>query len=153
MTTPTMPVRAFHARLRLEHTEMDAALERLIQAFGSGDQEAARIALRDFDKLLVAHLESEEAHLLPRFRATNPVEADQLAAEHRAIRAKVDELAIGSDLHLTNLVAIRDLAELLRAHAVREDQILYRWVDRVFGDEQVVARSTQPISPALKGFS
>lgn len=148
MTTSTSPIRAFHERLRLEHDEIDGALERLLQAYGTGDQEIARTALREFDTRLTAHLQLEEELLLPEFAGVDPVEAEAIAAEHREIRAKVDELAIGSDLHLTRLPAIRDLAEILRAHAEREDDSLYRWVDRTFGDEPVRPPSDEPVRPS-----
>jgi len=142
------PIRAFHARLRVEHVEINEALERLIGAFETGDQEVARSAFRDFDQRLMAHLKMEDELLLPEFAGIDPAEAELIAADHRAIRAKIDELAIGSDLHLTRLPAIRQLAEVLRAHAQREDEVLYRWVDRSFGDQQLSPPSDEPSRPS-----
>lgn len=137
MTTPTEPIRAFHARMRAEHAEMEGALQRLLAAYESGDVEVARTAFREFDKRLSAHLQMEDDLLLPAFADFDRAEADELSAQHRAIRAKVDELVIGSDLHLTRLPAVRELAVALRTHAMREDQILYRWIDRTYGDTQI----------------
>lgn len=139
MTTP----RAIHARLLGEHAELDGALERLIEAFGSGDRDVARIALRELDERLRAHLGLEEEIFLPAFSDFDPVEAERLRDEHRAIRATVDELVIGSDLHLTRLPMIRELADRLRAHARREDAGLYRWIDQTYGDQEP-APTTQP---------
>ena len=128
MTTPA--IQAFHARLRLEHAAIDEALERLLRAYETGDQEVARTAFRDFDKHLTSHLAMEDELLLPAFADFDPDEAADIAAEHRTIRTKVDELVIGSDLHVTRLFAIRELAAALRAHAEREDRVLYRWIDQ-----------------------
>lgn len=137
-----------HARLRLEHAGIDEALERLIEAFATGDHEVARTAFRDFDVRLAAHLALEDEVLLPVFATVNAAEAATIAADHRAIRAKVDGLAIGSDLHLVKLPAIRRLAEDLRAHAEREDAILYPWVDRDFEDSQERPTSAEPLRPS-----
>ena len=149
MTTnaPTSP-RAFHARLLREHAELEAGLQRLIEAFETGDQETARTAFREFDRQLAAHVQLEDDLLLPEFAAFDPLEAEQIAAEHRAIRTVIDELVIGSDLHLARVSAIRELAEVLRAHAQREDASLYRWVDRVYGDESVSSTTEEPAPSA-----
>lgn len=135
MTTST--VRAFHARLLQEHAEIDDAIDGLIRAYESGDHEVARTAFRELDNRLMAHLAMEDDLILPAFADVDPVEAEQISLEHRAIRAKVEELVVGSDLHLTRLSAVRLLAEALRAHAKREDETLYRWIDRSYGDTQI----------------
>ena len=137
MTAPT--IRAFHARLLQEHAEIDDAIDQLLRAYESGDHEVARTAFREFDKRLMAHLAMEDDLILPAFANVDPAEAEQISSEHRAIRAKVDELVIGSDLRLTRLPAVRLLAAALRAHAKREDEILYQWIDRSYGDAQIPA--------------
>jgi len=137
-----------HARLHLEHAGIDEALERLIEAFATGDHEVARAAFRDFDVRLSAHLALEDEVLLPAFATVDIDEAAAIAADHRAIRAKVDELAIGSDLHLVKLPAIRRLAEDLRAHAEREDELLYPWAERHFDDSQELPTSAESPPPS-----
>lgn len=49
-----------------------------------------------------------------RFSKDNPKETDALRAEHCALRAVVEELGIGVDLHHTRLLAIQTLAARLR---------------------------------------
>ena len=142
MTTETTPMRALHARLQEEHGELDAALQQLLAAFETGDQDVARDAFRAFDRRLALHLRVEDELLLPDFAEVDPIEAAELARDHRLIRAKADELAVGSDLHLARVPAVRELGELLRAHADREDQLLYRWV------EQSLEGPTPELSPA-----
>ena len=134
MTTTT--IRAFHARLLQEHAEIDTAIDRLIRAYETGDNEVARTAFREFDKRLAAHLAMEDDLILPAFAKVDRAEAERIASEHRTIRAQVDELVVGSDLHLTRLAAVKRLADALRAHAKREDEIVYRWIDRSYGDTQ-----------------
>ncbi len=119
-----------------EHAEIDSALDRLLDAVESGDQEIARTAFREFDTRLAAHLKLEDELLLPAFAHVDPDEAAQIRDEHRAIRARIEELVIQSDLHATRLPAIRELAQMLREHAQREDEILYPWAERT-ADEKL----------------
>jgi hypothetical protein len=125
MTAPTTN----RERLLLEHEHINHALDQLIAAYETGDHDIARVAFATFDRTLAAHLRMEDDRLLPRFAVLDPAEAETLRAEHRSIRAAIDELGVGTDLHLTRLSAIRQLAALLRIHAHREDSFLYRWAD------------------------
>jgi hemerythrin HHE cation binding domain-containing protein len=112
-----------------DHDEIDRGLADLVRAYETGDHQVAREAFRAFDARLAAHFAFEDEHLLPAFGKFDPQEAQAIAGEHRAIRTYVDELGIGTDLHLTRLPAIKTLVQRLRAHARREDLALYRWVD------------------------
>jgi len=112
-----------------DHEAIDILLDRLVDAFETGDRDVARDAFREFDTRLSTHLTLEEEVLLPKFAELDPGEAALLLGEHGVIRAMIDELGVGTDLHLTRVSAIRKLAETLRAHARREDALFYRWVD------------------------
>lgn len=112
-----------------DHEEINLALDRLVEAFETGDRDAARDAFRELDTKLSAHLALEEEVLLPEFAELDPGEAAQIAGEHGTIRAMIDELGVGTDLHVTRVPAIRKLVETLRAHARREDALFYRWID------------------------
>ena len=112
-----------------DHEAIDLALDRLVDAFETGDRDVARDAFREFDTRLSTHLTLEEEVLLPEFAELDPGEAAQLLGEHGVIRAMLEELGIGTDLHLTRVPAIRKLAETLRTHARREDALFYRWAD------------------------
>lgn len=143
------PMRALHARLRQEHAELDTALAQLIQAFETGDQAIARDAFRAFDQRLSQHLRIEDELLLPDFAHVDRAEAELIASDHRTIRAKADELAVGTDLHVARVPAVRELAELLRRHAKREDEMLYRWVEESLAAEEEPVRSPgEPLQPA-----
>jgi len=124
-----------------EHEAIDLALDHLVAAFESGDRDIARAAFRELDARLSAHLALEE-EVLPEFAELEPAQAAQLEREHHTIRAALDELGIGTDLHLTRVPAIRALAEMLRAHARREDALFYRWIET-----QPWPRATDRASP------
>ncbi len=129
-----------------DHEEINLGLDRLLEAFGTGDHGVARDAFREFDTKLSAHLAYEEKVLLPEFTELHPGEAAQLVDEHGVIRAMVDELSVGTDLHVTRLPAIRKLAEVLLAHARREDALFYRWLDAHPSPRPSDRSSTEPSS-------
>ena len=122
------------ARLIADHDELDAFLDQLIAAYQTGDRGAAASAYQELEARLKTHFSMEEGILFPEFARVEPREADELRAEHAAIRARLDELGVGVDLHQTRLPAMRELAQRLREHAARENEAVYRWADRVFSD-------------------
>lgn len=130
----TLPAGTIHARLVMDHEDLDALLEQLVAAFGTGDWDVARATYARFESQLTTHLRVEEELLFPDFESLEPGETAALRDDHARIRAKVFELAVGVDLHQTRLPAIEELARLLRRHADRENKLLYRWADRVFPD-------------------
>lgn len=137
-----------------DHEQLEALLGELITAFETGDHEIARDTFRRFEKLLLAHLEIEERQLLPELAATHAREVADLRDEHRAIRTRVEELAVGVELHQVRLSAIRTLVDDLHHHAAREDRLLYRWADRVFSEparraelESMFTRGRSPAPP------
>jgi len=131
-------------RLMLEHEMIERALATLVDAYATGEHDVAREAFRSFDRRLAAHLSMEETVLLPDFAIAYPAEAAQIAREHGEIRALIDELGIGTDLHCTRLPAIRGLANQLRAHARHEDALFYRWAN-----ERAISHPTTrpPVAP------
>lgn len=65
-----------------------------------------------------------------------------MLAEHAAFRKTLDELGVGVDLHAVKLDVAQEFVNALRAHARREDQLLYRWAEREVGepDQRAMAR-------------
>lgn len=120
---------SIHANLILDHDNLEADLRDLIRAFKLGDWPIARDTFAGFERRLVSHFAREEQLLFPDFATLFPRETDELLEEHRSIRRRVDELAIGIDVHETRVTAIEDLAALIRRHAERENRLLYRWTD------------------------
>lgn len=129
-----LPPGTLHTRLIAEHGKLDDLLDRLIAAYRTGDRGVAASSFAELEHHLEAHLAMEEQLLFPEFARFDLREADELRAEHRAIRSRMALLGVGVDLHLTRLPAIEDLALVLRRHASREDALLYRWADRELAD-------------------
>lgn len=134
------PMGPIQSRLVMDHEDLDVLLDQLIAAYETNDREIAAAAYADFEQRLSAHFEAEEQALFPDFARTEPEETKRLSDDHRWIRARVEELAIGVDLHATRVGVIRELVQKLRSHASRENALLYRWADRMFSDPAAHAR-------------
>ena len=59
----------------------------------------------------------------------DPEEAVALLREHGQIRELLLELGVAVDLHAIRFEQSRRFIDMLRAHADREDRLLYRWAD------------------------
>ena len=116
--------------LRRDHARLDALFTELLDQFAEGNQRQMRAAWTDLDAGLTSHLDLEDRRILPLLAKVDPGEARALGAEHVRIRRLLAELGVGLDLHLVQLDRVREFIDLLRAHARREDQLLYRWADR-----------------------
>jgi hypothetical protein len=115
------------AWLARDHQRLDALFERLLAAFHADARGELAPLWAEFDSRLRAHLALEEEHILPEFARMDPAEARALADEHVQIRKRLSELDIAVDLHLASEPTIDALIKLLRAHAKREDELMYRW--------------------------
>jgi hemerythrin len=113
--------------LAREHEYLNGLFERLLAAF----QADARVELgslwTEFDSRLRSHMSLEEEYILPEFAKVDVTEANALRAEHVRIRELLTELDIAVDLHLARESTIADLVTMLKAHAEREDRLMYRW--------------------------
>jgi hemerythrin-like domain-containing protein len=134
------PMGPIQSRLIMDHEDLDVLLDQLIAAYETNDREIAASAYAEVEHRLFAHFEVEEHALFPEFARTQPAETKRLLEEHRWIRARVEELGVGVDLHATRVGAIRELVQMLRSHASRENALLYRWADQTFSDPAAHAR-------------
>jgi hypothetical protein len=127
---PPLPSTGLRQRLAGDHERLDQLFEALRAAFDAdAPQDAARL-WGELDRGLGAHMDFEERHVLPAFRAVDQREADDLLREHELIRRRLIEFGVGVDLHLLRVEVVADFIALLRAHARREDALLYRWAER-----------------------
>lgn len=126
--------------LAAHHRGLQKALENIIvrcegegdgggDASNGGDVPVVRPAWETFERELLRHLELEDSELLPLFAESYPHEAAGLNREHDEIRRQVFELGVALDLHQLRQEALQQLADLLRAHAAREDLALYPWLE------------------------
>lgn len=126
---PVAPTPSSSEVLLHDHERLDQLFAALIEAFRADARADCYRLWTEFDAGINAHLAYEEKSLFPTFRAVDPQEAASLLREHHEIRALVNELGIGVDLHMINAAVVEALVEKLRAHAKREEAILYRWAN------------------------
>jgi hemerythrin-like domain-containing protein len=101
--------------------------EKVLTAFEADAQDEAARLWTAFERGLRAHFELEELHILPELAKVDAAESAALLAEHAQLRSKLGELGVGVDLHLTRQGAVADFIATLKAHAAREDALMYRF--------------------------
>ena len=127
---PPLQSTGLRQRLARDHERLDQLFEELRAAFDADARHDAARLWGELDQGLGAHMDFEERHILPVFRAVDRREADELLREHELIRRRLIELGVGVDLHLLRVEVVVDFIALLRAHARREDALLYRWAEK-----------------------
>ncbi|CAN5360625.1 hypothetical protein BH11MYX1_BH11MYX1_09870 [soil metagenome] len=111
------------------HRLLDIRYQRLLDAMAVGAPEVCELWTQ-LDHDLLSHLEGEERYVLPAFAHFDREEAVALLQEHGRVRVQLLELGVAVDLHELRHKRSIELVELLRAHAAREENLLYRWADR-----------------------
>lgn len=129
-------------------------LDRVFRDFGSAiERDTAVGAFTEFDSGLRRHIDWEERILFPEFdRRTGLAESgpttvmrlehERIDALLRLIADRVDEDSIGGFR-----AAVDELRELLTAHNLKEEMILYPWIDRELSDSEVEAAMAAMIGP------
>ena len=130
-------------RLLHDHARLDALFVELLDQFAEGNRRAVRAAWAQLDDGLAAHMAAEERHLLPLFEKIDLRETLALKAEHVSIRRMLAELGVGIDLDLVQPDLARAFIATLRAHARREDELLYRWANRRLRDIPLAGEKTR----------
>jgi hypothetical protein len=110
------------------HERLEALYQRLMDAMAAGAPDA-RALWTELDHGLLAHIEAEERYVLPAFARVDAAAARELLQEHGKIRQELLELGIAMDLHAIRYERSEEFIRMLRAHAWREDNLLYRWAD------------------------
>lgn len=114
-----------------DHDRLNASLQELSDAVAGADSPTVQRVWTDFESGLFAHVEAEERHLFPLLEAEHEEEARALRAEHERIRAATAELGIEADLSTLRQEKVEALIALLRDHAQREAELLYRRADEL----------------------
>jgi polyisoprenoid-binding protein YceI len=118
---------AVQAVLSHDHERLERQFQTIVAEASRGDPIELREAWRAFEGELLRHFEDEEVHIFPAFARQRPVEAQALLAEHERIRASLTRLGVDLDLHCLPAERIADFVASLRAHARKENEVLYPW--------------------------
>jgi hemerythrin-like domain-containing protein len=119
-----------HAMLSEDHQHLERLFQEIIARVQEGEQGTLRGDWQRFERELSSHMEVEELEILPAFSREHLVEAQGIRDEHARIRAGLTELGIDLDLHCLRAERVEAFIGLLRAHAQREEALLYPWASR-----------------------
>ena len=114
-------------RLRLDHREFAASLERLREYALADDRELAQGEWNELEAAILRHVDAEEMFLLPGFAREEAEEARTLHAEHAEIRSLLGEVGLALDVHALRLEQIDGFFRAVARHAAREERTLYPW--------------------------
>lgn len=114
--------------MTFNHARLEMQFERLLDAMAAGSPDAREL-WTELDHGLLAHMEAEERYVLPAFANVDASAARELLADHAEIRAQLLELGVAMDLHRLRFETSQEFIRILRSHAAREDNLLYRWAD------------------------
>jgi hypothetical protein len=67
--------------------------------------------------------------MLPALARDQPEAAAALRRDHETIRAGLAELGVELEIHVLREETVQRFVGALRAHAAREDELLYGWAD------------------------
>lgn len=116
--------------LRADHDQLEGVFANLLDAYRGGDWADVRRQWDLFDVALRAHMETEEKDVFPSFRAVDAKTTRELLSEHQDLRKNLDAFGVRVDLHALSSSDAENLIGRVRAHAAREEHLLYPWVDR-----------------------
>ncbi len=121
--------------LRGHHTRMVKLFEDLVAEAKKNDRSKLRPMWATFESALLAHINAEEAELLPLYRRGHPVEAKAIEEDHLFFRKVLTEFGVDLDLHLMRADAVESFLRRLGDHAESEDGGLYPWAAREVSTE------------------
>jgi len=125
----TASVMESSARLKLDHKEFEASLERLRAFALADDAELLQGEWNELESAILRHIDAEDMFLLPGFSRDQPDVAATLHSEHAEIRRQLGEVGLALDLHTLRLEQIDALYRAVARHAALEERTLYPWAD------------------------
>jgi len=131
----------FFAAMQGSHRFLEALFEDLVRAADGGDQANLHAVWVQLEHRLLAHFEAEERYILPAFGRTDTEEAVALIREHGKLREQILAIGIAVELHYARLTRLEEFIATLRAHAAREEKLLYRWAAERLDPELASAAS------------
>lgn len=119
-----------HDMLSEDHRHLDRLFQEIVAWAHEGEHATLRGEWQRFERELTSHMELEEQEILPAFSGEHLAEAQSIRDEHARIRAGLTELGIELDLHCLRAESVEAFIGHLRAHAKREEALLYPWASR-----------------------
>jgi hemerythrin-like domain-containing protein len=138
---------SLHDAMTSDHRRLERLLDALLAAFEADADEAATLWTQ-LEAALVRHFQLEERELFPELARTHRAETEALAREHAEISRKLLVLGIGVDLQRTRSDMVGELVSTLRAHATREDALLYRWANDHLSEQKRVTLRARLVATA-----
>jgi len=126
--------KAARAVFSQDHERLERQFQSIVAEASCGDPIALHAAWRVFEKELLAHFDDEEIQILPAFALQEPIKARALLDDHQRIRVGLTKLGVDLDLHCLRAERVADFIAALRAHARREDELLYPWAAHRLGE-------------------
>jgi polyisoprenoid-binding protein YceI len=117
-----------------DHEHLEKSFEAIVKDAWRGDPAGLSERWRSFERELLAHLDTEEVDLIAVYGGFEPLEARELLAEHQQIRVTATEMGIDLDLHCLRAARVQAFIDQLRAHAQREERLLYPWAMQQLGE-------------------
>jgi hemerythrin superfamily protein len=126
---------ALKERMLADHRRIEELFRALLSRVRADDWDASNERWTEVESSVMTHMDAEEAFALPRFEHDEALEAASIRAEHDKVRSLMATLGLELELHAAREDQVLRLAELLHAHAVREERMFYVWAERVLPDE------------------
>jgi hypothetical protein len=101
--------------MREDHQRLERVFETLLNYVHVDDREGMQAAWDDFERGLSAHLEVEEAEMIPVLDRDNQEEAAAIRRDHAMIRRTLAELGVRLDIHLLREETVEAFVRLLRS--------------------------------------
>jgi hemerythrin superfamily protein len=116
-----------------DHLRLDRTFQALVKRAEGRDFEQLEIEWLAFQTALLQHLEAEERNLIPALARDRPGEARALRDDHANLRIRLLQIGVDVDSHRMQAERVDAFVEVMRAHANREENMFYPWVDRRLG--------------------
>src|SRR5438309_661450 len=115
-----------YAALTFHHARLETSGRHVLSTLHLEGPRAAKASFAKFRCELDAHLEAEEAWVLPGFARVDPESSQAICAGHAQIRKVSDAVARSLDAPPADEPAMHELLELLDLHCRREGESAQR---------------------------
>jgi hemerythrin superfamily protein len=125
--------------LTQDHEKIDAMFDCLVACAQSDASFELQAVWIDFERALLGHMDWEEMYLLPAYEQHAPADAAAIRADHASFRSLLAQIGIDLERHNAHAQTIEEFVRRLRAHAAREERVLYPWIDQAIEHHAVHA--------------